>query len=66
MEIKKRYPIEGTGAELVYHHGLRRACYWGRLKLSSRLCLPHLRWISRDGHSIRLAGLKPAKIGPAV
>jgi hypothetical protein len=31
MEIKKRYPIEGTGAELVYHHALRRARYWGRL-----------------------------------
>jgi transposase len=32
LEIKKRCPIEGTGAELVYHHGLRRARYWGRLK----------------------------------
>ena len=29
LEIRKRCPIEGTGAELVYYHGLRRARYWG-------------------------------------
>jgi hypothetical protein len=25
LEIRKRCPIEGTGAELVHHYGLRHA-----------------------------------------
>lgn len=65
VEIKKRCPIEGTGAELVYHHGLRRARYWGRLKVEFQAVLTALAVNIKRWANIRLAGLKPAKIGPA-
>lgn len=66
LEIKKRCPIEGTGAELVYHHGLRRARYWGRLKVEFQAVLTALAVNIKRWANIRLGSLKPAKIGLAV
>ncbi len=66
LEIRKRCPIEGTGAELVHHHGLRRARYWGRLKVEFQAVLTALAVNIKRWANIRLASLKPAKIRPAV
>jgi len=66
LQIRKRCPIEGTGAELVHHHGLRHACYWGRLKVELQAVLTALAVNIKIWANIRLAGLRTAKIRHAV
>ena len=58
--------IYSTGAELVYHHGLRRARYWGRLKVEFQAVLTALAVNIKRWARIRLARYSPAKVGLAV
>lgn len=60
QEIRKRCPIEGTGAELLFHHGLRRARYWGCLKVKLQAFLTALAVNIKRWARIRLAAGKPA------
>lgn len=50
-EIRQRCPIKGKGNEMVRHHGLRRARYWGTKKLQMQAYLTAVavnlkRWVN--------------------
>jgi IS5 family transposase len=57
-EIRQRCPIEGKGNEMVRHHGLRRARYWGTKKVGLQAFLTALavnlkRWVNITLHKIK-------------